>query len=359
MNLDRWLLTSIRRQRTAVRTIAMALPRIALALIVGFVIAEPIVLHVFEKEVHAQAVEDKQQEFADGVSKLNSDGEYREIPGLEARRDTLEAELADVSFGAVLTQKEYRQPLAQVQALEQRAARAGAQGREDVARGLRHRAQVQRAELLGLRRQLLAQEKHKQHVDDSRKGAQLAQVQVDLRRLVAARALDRAKLRREYEREIGLLDRVEALSTLTRENPSMFLWRVMLLLFILCLDSLPAIAKVLMSLGELSLYERVQTGLEAADAAAVEEHSAAYVEASKIDASVIVSEAQARKAYTEREQTGLVEKAARTMRQAGERFLDGWGAAVMDNVDDLVDEELRRLGLRRGSSSQGGAGQSP
>ena len=61
---------------------------------------------------------------------------------------------------------------------------------------------------------------------------------------------------------------------------------------------------------------------------------------------MIVREAEERKAFMEQEQTSLLKKAAQIMRQAGERFLDGWGAAVMDNVDDLVDEELRRIGLR-------------
>jgi len=313
MNLDRWLLTSIRRQRTAIRTVGMALPRIALALVVGFVIAEPIVLHVFENEVHAQAVEDKQAAFADGTSRLNR--EYAQIPQLEARRDALLADLTTVDTGTALTtSKAYEDAVSTLDELESRAARSGVRGREDVARGLRHRAQVQRRRVQDLERRLLSREQRATEVRHGAQRAQLRNLSADLRKLKAERATARAKLKREYRHRVGLLDRVEALGKLTSEHPAMLLWRLMLLLFILCLDSLPAIAKVLMSLGELSLYERIQEGLEAADAAAVEKHSEAYVKASEISASLIVKEAEERKAYLETEQTSLLKKAARIMR---------------------------------------------
>ncbi len=41
MALDRWLILSIRRQPTGWRTLALALPRVAVAVVAGLVIAKP------------------------------------------------------------------------------------------------------------------------------------------------------------------------------------------------------------------------------------------------------------------------------------------------------------------------------
>ncbi|HSC20423.1 MAG TPA: DUF4407 domain-containing protein, partial [Solirubrobacterales bacterium] len=60
MNLDRWLLLTIRRQSTPLRTLLLALPRLALALIVGLVISTPTLLTVFHGEVHTKATEERQ-----------------------------------------------------------------------------------------------------------------------------------------------------------------------------------------------------------------------------------------------------------------------------------------------------------
>ena len=231
---------------------------------VGFVIAEPIVLHVFETEVHAQAVADKEEAYADGTSELTA--KYRDIPRLEARRDELVADLATIDTGEALgSSKAYQLLSENVSRLETRAARAGAQGRGAVARGLRHRAQAQRGQLKRLEAQLLSNEATATRVEQRQQRAELAQVQKELTRQKAERARATARLKREYRRPPGLLDRIEALSTLTRENASMRLWRLMLLAFILCLDSLPADREVYVP-RRAKLYERVQDGLEAADA---------------------------------------------------------------------------------------------
>ena len=64
MNLDRWLLLTIRRQSNAPRTIALALPRLLLALVVGLVLSQPLLLGIFHDEIAARAVQDRQAELA-------------------------------------------------------------------------------------------------------------------------------------------------------------------------------------------------------------------------------------------------------------------------------------------------------
>src|SRR5262249_8755756 len=71
LTLARWLLASLPRQRPAIGTLAFALPRVALALLVGTVLAEPIVLRVFDHEVTAQAVATRQDDLAAGRARID------------------------------------------------------------------------------------------------------------------------------------------------------------------------------------------------------------------------------------------------------------------------------------------------
>lgn len=53
-NLDRFIVSSMRKQKKAVKEYTMALPRIFLAVIISIVIAKPLELKVFEKEINAE-----------------------------------------------------------------------------------------------------------------------------------------------------------------------------------------------------------------------------------------------------------------------------------------------------------------
>ena len=61
MTLDRWLIMSIRRQSSPLGTLALSAPRVALAVVVGLVMAPPIVLRIFNGDVSTQATVDKKQ----------------------------------------------------------------------------------------------------------------------------------------------------------------------------------------------------------------------------------------------------------------------------------------------------------
>lgn len=375
MNLDRWLLISIRRQSSTAKTVLMAVPRVFLALVIGAVIAEPLVLRVFESEVTAQAVRDKQQALAEGRKELQE--EYDEIPELKAQQEELEAGLTSAGSGQALRESpEYSQATAQLRRLERQAAKAEAaaaceldgrcgtsksgagpvyRAKQEAADSLRAQVEAERQRVEGIGDRLIDKEGRVAAYDRRLQRNALARTRSELRELRAQRTEAARQMRLAYAQPIGLLDRVEALDNLTDEHPAMLAIRIVLFLFILAIDSMPAIAKVLMSIGKPSLYENVQEDLEESDANALKHQTDAYTKASEISASLVVDEATTRKAAVKDVQDELIEQAVDGMREAGEKFVAGWRKSVVDEVPDLLDEELRRSGMKR----RGAAGEPP
>jgi len=365
MNLDRWLLVSIRRQDSTWKTIGMATPRVLLAVLIGAVIAHPLVLRVFDKEISAQATRDKAQSLSDGREEIRE--QYVAIPALDQEAKALRAELTDVDSGAaVVGAPEYQEADGELQQLEKKAANAqhaalceldgrcgtdrrGAGPAYDekkrVADELAAQVAAQRARVEAIRGRLL--ETESRQADRTRQSQQrnVAGVEAKLRQLKQDRKKALVELKDEYNGPIGLLDRVEALDNLTWERPSMLGIEILLFLFILAIDTMPAITKVLMSVGKPGLYETVQLELEAADVIGLKRQTEAHAEASRIEAELVVDEAETRQRLMKEVQDDLVKQAAEAMREAGEKFVALWRKAIVERVPRLVRGELTRSGL--------------
>ncbi|WP_242606971.1 DUF4407 domain-containing protein [Protofrankia symbiont of Coriaria ruscifolia] len=57
MGLDRWLVASVQRRDHWYQNLLIALPRLALAVLIGLVISTPLVLRIFEPEIQAELVD--------------------------------------------------------------------------------------------------------------------------------------------------------------------------------------------------------------------------------------------------------------------------------------------------------------
>ena len=102
MNLDRWLVSSTKRQGSAARTILMAIPRVLLAIVIGLVIAEPLVLQVFQSEVTLAASEVRNEKLQQAQKKLEKTTKL--VQDRQAELETLRAELT-----AIETRKEFQE----------------------------------------------------------------------------------------------------------------------------------------------------------------------------------------------------------------------------------------------------------
>lgn len=340
MNLDRWLLITIRRQETVGKTILMALPRVLLAILIGLSISEPLVLRIFDGEVTAKAKENQRLEYKEGLEEVR--GRYHSIPRLRAEEREIQERLTAVGTGSdLLASPEYRHGQQQVRSLERRAAAksgAAAEALEAEIEAERQRVELIRAQALARGSSVAKQQRR----FDKRS---LRTIQAEVRRLRDRREGGVRELDSSYG-SIGLLDRVEALGDLVGEHPSMLWMRIVISLLILMVDALPAIAKVLMSIGKESLYEKCQRRLEEFDGVALAQQVDAYEKSSKVEAELIVDEAVTRKRFVKEAQDELIRQAVEAMREAGERFVAGWRRAVVDSADDLVEAELKRSGLR-------------
>src|SRR3954454_5601437 len=85
VNLDRMLLVGMGHDASWFRNLAMAVPRVALAVLLGTVISTPLTLQVFHKEIDATIVT-LQAEAADQfTADLDADARYAQLPELQQK----------------------------------------------------------------------------------------------------------------------------------------------------------------------------------------------------------------------------------------------------------------------------------
>src|SRR3954469_4944237 len=95
LNLDRWLVVSSPRLKTKLGTLAMALPRVLLAVLIGAVISTPLTLAVFSAEIDTEVqkmAREAEEQFNDD---LDADSRFVDLPELELEIADLEQELRE------------------------------------------------------------------------------------------------------------------------------------------------------------------------------------------------------------------------------------------------------------------------
>src|SRR3712207_2430788 len=94
VNLDRMLLVGMAHDSSVKRNVVLAVPRLGLALILGVVIATPLTMQVFAKEIDTEIVT-MQAEAGDAYrASLADDARFAHLPELSARISAAEAVVA-------------------------------------------------------------------------------------------------------------------------------------------------------------------------------------------------------------------------------------------------------------------------
>jgi hypothetical protein len=375
MSLDRYFVMAIRRDTSRGRTVLLTLPRVAIAVIAGAVVATPITLWLFGAEVTRLAEEEKVQSIRTGQLLLSR--KYAEVPELERRVLALGTAgvVAGSSLGSNSAYSSLRQESARLQEQEQAAwaaasaERGGYGGTHHAGAGPIYEEKQRAAEKLGaearaaeqkaneLRVSILSEERQRASETagyDNRERASLESLLAQLRK---ERAAGESVIADSRKAPIGLADRLDALTNLGRQHAAVGTFSRLIGLLILLIDSAPALAKLLMVLGPPSLYEQE---VERADAAVAEENEhtrnteleahkldcdrqfdihyrRAAAEATKIDACRPVIEAEAADA-------GWRETIARTMKSlvAGEeRRVDRYIELHNARADEEFEHRLR------------------
>jgi hypothetical protein len=89
-NLDRWLVAAAGRRDKWWQNLALLLPRVVLALVIGAVVSTPLVLWIFQREIQAQMTLTQQAQRHAFERNLLVDARFVGIPQLEAEVARLE-----------------------------------------------------------------------------------------------------------------------------------------------------------------------------------------------------------------------------------------------------------------------------
>ncbi|MGY2082307.1 DUF4407 domain-containing protein [Blastococcus sp. SYSU DS0539] len=277
VNLDRMLLVGMAHDSSLKRNLAMAVPRVGLALVLGVVVATPLTLQVFHKEIDAEIVV-MQAEAADAHRQtLEADTRFAGLPELEERIAAQEAIVAsggasDAGLAAVrdaVTTKQAALDSATALSLELDAKAQceldGTCGTGDAGTGqayaqARAAADAQAAVVTTARSELdaavaavgAAEGRSAQLATSSLDGdrAELTRLTAELDRLQAA-------FDAQNEGSGGILLRLEALDRLGDENGTLAAAQFMLSLLFMCVEVLPVLMKLLLNFSPPTAYDRL------------------------------------------------------------------------------------------------------
>lgn len=367
LNLDRWLVVSTPRLTTKLGTLAMALPRVLLAILIGAVISTPLTLAVFSSEINAEVKVMAAEKESAFTTQLQNDSRYKQLPEMQKQIQALQDDLAhgvtdaDVMSDPAVVDLQHRLDAVTEKYDEANAAvlceedgtcgthipGIAAAAEEKVATRDRLAAQVQnlQSQLTALkpqvRQQLMAQD-GKKSADER---VQLAALQTQVADTQNRRDAEIAAHREAVGQGDGILARLTALGRIQDGDSSLATAHLMLFLFMTALECLPIIFKTMLALGPPSLYERlVLLDEEKLEARIRLRMQTEYEEAETMARSALTA-AEARAARileAESKATGMVLNAQLSVTREGvRRWRDEQLAAA--ELDALYDDDLEVL----------------
>jgi hypothetical protein len=373
LNLDRWLVVSTPRLKTKLGTLAMALPRVLLAVLIGAVISTPLTLAVFSAEINTEVKVMAAEEDDAFNTQLDEDSRYRQIPDWEKQVNVLQADIAQgVTDADVLHDpavEDLQRRIDEAKARYEAAATAfqcendgtcgtGVAGIGDVSREKEadrdrlerewHDLQAQLGPLKDQVRQQLEAEQVQKTADQK---VHLAAVQKQLAGATSARQTEIDAHQEAVGNGDGILARLTALNRLADRDSLINTAHWLLFAFMTALECLPIIFKTMLALAPPNLYERLLAlEEERAEARVRLRMQTEYEEAETMARSALVA-AEARAARTleaESKATGLVLGAQLAVTREGvrrwreeqiERMSGGDGDIVAPpDLEDLLDD---------------------
>jgi hypothetical protein len=277
VNLDRMVLVGMGHDSSWKRNLVLAVPRVGLALILGIVVATPLTLQIFHKEIDTEIVQ-MQAERSDAYrTGLESDARFTDLPALRSRITTAEsvvasggqtdAGLAVVQNAVTARQADLDAALATAQTLEAKAqceldgtCGTGERGAGAAYQQARAAADAQGA-VVASARSALADAVSAASAAESRSaqlaGSSLADDKATLTRLTAEQDRLQAAFDATNEGSGGILMRLEALDRLGNENGTLAAAQFMLSLLFMSVEILPVLMKLLLNFSPPTAYDRL------------------------------------------------------------------------------------------------------
>ncbi|WP_157963983.1 DUF4407 domain-containing protein [Actinocorallia populi] len=279
LNLDRWLVVSIQRGN---RAWLVALPRLLMALLFGFIISTPLVLRIFQPEIETEINKIRQEQTERFQGNLD-DGEVgRKIDALEKQEAAL---LQTIAGGGTVVNPE-EDP--QIVALRERLAplektrdenadaatceltgdkcrdgsrKSGAGPRYENFRAKQREAERQIREInqqiQDRRDDITATSKTSREQTLREANETLPGVQTQLENLRQIQSDEQMAFEQANEGNTGLLVRLDALNRASAGDFTLGLWRILLFLLFTVIECLPIFVKILQLYGPPNTYEQL------------------------------------------------------------------------------------------------------
>lgn len=227
-NLDRFIVSSMRKKENAWAEWKLAIPRLVLAVLLALVISKPLELKLFEREINRK-LDEKKTEFIT-QSKANLAKGFPEIQELEAKVDSLKLEVSNAEAFRNQVQKEY-------DAERFGEKTSGTSGIVGLGTNAKKKEQQLDAAQLAL--------------DDLRKRNQVRidTIEAQIREFMTLRQAEFEKQQPGIEGFDGLAARMDALSALTDESSAMALANVFMMLLFVAIETAPIFVKLISSRG--------------------------------------------------------------------------------------------------------------
>lgn len=223
-NLDRYIVSSMKKEGSAWKEIKTAIPRIILAVLLAFVISKPLELKMFEREINGELVLMEQALFKKQEDTIKA----RFIPGITL----LNQEISELK--TEVTEKEKKRDELRIIAQQEADGTGGSMRRNlgPIYRVKKQDADRVEQELISLK---------------SNNDSLVAYKQRDIEMLQAAYSQEIAGLKREkYD---GLAARIDALGNLTKKSEPIYWANLFILLLFIAIETAPVFVKLIGSKG--------------------------------------------------------------------------------------------------------------
>jgi hypothetical protein len=291
-NFDRFLVSTMRKYGVAKRKqIWMAVPRLVLALLIGFTIARPLELKIFEKEIDVQIMANRHQKLLMNDSLLQAENRTV-LAAAQQERDRLTARTSALQDTLHRLQQAY----------VEEADGTGGSGRRGIDKLTRLKQEAYLSALQQATPELQQLQQQTRYQDSL------------IRQANAGRAVKNQQYEAQVTADVGFLERNKALSDLSAHEPSVFWANLLISLLIILIESGPILSKLIMSTGP---YDLALARLELKQMAAAEEDMRHDRE--------LVSERKKKVSGQKKEMTGeLLQKLSALQKKHVQEELDQW-----------------------------------
>lgn len=303
LNLDRMLVLGLSQERSWVRLLGLAVPRVLLAFIIGIVISTPLMLKVFESEIEAQlnknilaAQEQLRSDLNNSTASVDLTaaeaelGELRALinagptadPAANPKVQAVQSEIDALTERAAEQKAEYDQLQAVAIAEEEGSGGTGIAGCAAMCvekKRLANEAKTRWEETLGEvqtkegDKARLAAELEGTLLEESERRIADAQVELPIVEQTVAQLREQIASAQDTSFQLeqanqGIIARLKALNDLSEGDGTAAAAHKAVTLLFMCIELLPVIFKVLTNLGRPTAYDDVLTKTEDVEVAA-------------------------------------------------------------------------------------------